>query len=172
VFGIDLSRLNTELKTFYGNRHVHDRCELSMKVISDKVDKFPSLQGPGIKGATIKSMVPLVAQLAHHLDDGTVLKHRRSVMVAGLRDFYNVLQEADDFVDEQQLQILDTSVYDRLANYTFLAHHAMQHGQIRYNVIQKHHMMAHLPGFARASMNPRLVAAYTEESFVGQGSAE
>ena len=134
--------------------------------------KIWPVQGPGIKGATIKSLVPFVAQLAHHLDDGTDLKHRRCLMVAGLRDFYNVLQGAGDFLDEQELRVLDTSVYECLANYTFLAHHAMQHGQVRYNVVHKHHMMNHLVGFARASVNPRLVATYTEESFVGQGSAE
>ena len=103
------------------------------------------------------------------LDDGSPTKHSRNIMMASLVDTYTILGSSDTFLPEHSLAALDTAVYDCLSNYCFLAHVAMTSGQVRYNVVQKHHMMCHVPGHVRKSINARLTSAYTEESFVGQG---
>ena len=126
------------------------------------------LSGAGIKGATVKALVPFVLDLARSLDDGTDRKHSRRLMMDGLADFYNVMLASDVFLTETQLRALDDSVYQRLANYSKQAYIAMSAGQVRYNIVQKHHMMAHIPFFAR-NINPRMVATHVEESFIAQG---
>ena len=88
----------------------------------------------------------------------------------GLQKYYQVLQNGLLFLDEDELQALDVAVYACLANYTYLAHSAMTSGLVRYNVVHKHHMFAHIPAVARATgINPRAVDTYTEESFISQG---
>ena len=86
----------------------------------------------------------------------------------GLSAFYAVLQDSGTFLDESQQQDLDSAVYQCLANYSKLAHLAMMSGQVRWNIVQKHHMMAHIPTFAKI-INPRMVSTYVEESFIAQG---
>ena len=82
----------------------------------------------------------------------------------GLQKYYQVLQNGLLFLDEDELQALDVAVYACLANYTYLAHSAMTSGLVRYNVVHKHHMFAHIPAVARATgINPRAVDTYTEE---------
>jgi hypothetical protein len=55
AFKFKPNRLNEDLKQFYQRRHVDDRLQLSMKVIgAEKLDKYPVMQGPGIKGATVR----------------------------------------------------------------------------------------------------------------------
>jgi hypothetical protein len=90
-------------------------------------------------------------------------------MMASLADSYRILQGAGMFLKPHELEAFDIAVYQCLANYQLLAHCSMSAGLVRYNVVQKHHMLAHIPQFARSSVNPRLVATYSEESFVGQG---
>ena len=118
----------------------------------------------------VKAMVPFVAQLAAALDDGSMAKHSRHVMMAGLVDFYKTLQCGGLFLSAQDQLALDTAVYDVIANYAWLAHTHMLAGNVRYNIVQKVHMLAHLPEIARKTINPRFVSTYTEESFVGQGA--
>ena len=44
---------------------------------------------------------------------------------------------------------------------------AIERGELLYNVVTKFHYMAHVPDCA-ASLNPRILSTYTEESFVGK----
>ena len=114
-------------------------------------------------------MVPFFVELCSRLDDTTPLKRARHNMMSALGDFYNILNSADAFLTDQQNIAFDRAVYECLCNYQLLARDAMDRGQVRWNIIQKHHMMAHLPEIARQSVNPRYVSTYVEESFVGQG---
>ncbi len=51
-----LPRLNSDLKMFYDETKCEDKIELSMKAINgEKLDQYPCLSGPGIKGATARS---------------------------------------------------------------------------------------------------------------------
>jgi hypothetical protein len=85
-------RLHNELKEFYSGCGVLDKCELSLRSLTaKKVDQLPVLSGAGIKAATVKALVPFVAELARKLDDGTYRKHSRHSMMDGLVQFYEVL---------------------------------------------------------------------------------
>jgi hypothetical protein len=44
----------------------------------------------------------------------------------------------------------------------------MLHGQVRYNIVIKHHYFDHLGDMCR-TINAPAVSTYTEESFVAQG---
>ena len=89
--------------------------------------------------------------------------------MTSLQDFYDILHEAGNFLTDDQLNRFDVATYNVLASYAYLADCAMPIGLVRYNIVQKHHVMAHLPAFAKSCCNPRLVATYTEESFIAQG---
>ncbi len=108
-------------------------------------------------------------QLAADLDDGTPHKHQRHVMMSALSDFYVTLNGAGDFLNEQENADFEAATYTCLASYAFMATWAMSNGYVRYNIVCKHHLMAHYPEAARCSVNPKLGAAYTEESFISQG---
>ena len=48
-------RLNVDLKRYYSDHCINDRCELNMKVIGAKnLQTHPMLSGAGIKGATVR----------------------------------------------------------------------------------------------------------------------
>ena len=90
-------------------------------------------------------------------------------MMSALGDFYNILNSAGVFLTEAENIAFDRAVYDCLCNYSFLARDAMERGLVRWNIVQKHHMMAHFPEIVRQSINPRLLATHIEESFFRQG---
>ena len=90
-------------------------------------------------------------------------------MMAGLVDYYSILSSAGTFLTQDELRRFDIAVYQVLSNYAFLANWSMTSGLVRYNIVMKHHMMAHLPSMARmGGVNPRLLSTYTEESFISQ----
>ena len=53
-----------------------------------------------------------------------------------------------------------------LAHYGFLAKHAMQMSLKRFSIVQKHHILAHLPAQAKF-LAPRMYWTYGSESFMG-----
>ena len=58
-----LFRLNASLKVYYQQYNVVARLEITLKLLAaEKLDEFPCLAGPGVKGATIRAMVPWAAR--------------------------------------------------------------------------------------------------------------
>jgi hypothetical protein len=71
-----LSRLNAELRAWYSQHHVTDRCQLSMKSIgATNLGVFPMLSGAGIKGATVWSKL--------HFNEAISQIHSAAVRVGG-----------------------------------------------------------------------------------------
>ena len=59
-----LARLNADLAQYYEQTGIGDRLELTMPMLHcEKLDDFPVLGGPGMKGAAVKAMVPWAARL-------------------------------------------------------------------------------------------------------------
>ena len=127
------------------------------------------LAGPGIKGATVKALVPFVAKLAEDLNDGSERKQHRYHMMKGLADYYNILASAGDLLSAAEIFRLDEAVYMCTASYVWLAAWAVRSGLVRYNIVSKHHYFCHLPDISANTVNPRLVSTYVEESLVAQG---
>ena len=90
-------------------------------------------------------------------------------MMQALADYYSIVDHAGMFLDLGQQAQIKSAVDAFLANYSYLASKSMRAGLVRYSVVYKHHYFAHVPELAK-SINPRIVATYTEESMCGRGA--
>lgn len=127
---------------------------------------FPTLAGPGVKGASTRSMVPWVATLCSMLEDGSEEKAARAKMMGGLRRFQQSAASGPMFLSKGERQVVRDSVEEFCQNYCLLASLAMRRGEVLFNVTLKHHMFHHMAEQSR-NINPRVLHTYSEESFVG-----
>lgn len=163
-------RLNAKLLAYYREHRITDRIELSMKVIGGETHgDYPILAGAGIKGASIRALVPWAAGLASELSAGSRVKMRRAKIWTALLSIYRVLETGGMFLDAGALTELRGAIHELVINYVYVARHHMDRGNVRYNLVYKFHYLVHLGDFA-ASINPHRVSTYTEESFVAQGA--
>jgi hypothetical protein len=170
LYGDSIEYLNNSLIEHYQKHNIRDRVEISLKMLhAESLAEFPMMMGAGVKGACIRALVPWLAMLARSLLDGTRVKLRRSMMIDALVEMYSLVETCGFFFTEAQLTALDASVYTILSNYAYLADHHLRLGNVRYNIVNKHHYLAHIPERA-ASLNPGKVSTYVEESFVSQGA--
>jgi hypothetical protein len=147
---------------------VADRLELTAKIISTDLSEFPVLEGAGVKGATIRALVPWLTKLADDLSDDSRPKVRRKELWRGMFTVYRVLETGGLFLSAKDLADLQSAIQTVCATYAYLAHHHMEAGRVRYNLTFKHHYLHHLSVNAE-TCNPYHLSTYTEESFVSQG---
>jgi hypothetical protein len=166
-----LAAINTELQAFYTDRRSRDRFpEITMAMLQANLSEYPVLHGPSVKGATTRGIVPFVADICRRLDDGSFAKHRRAVMTGALARMYDIMYGSDVFFSDNELCRFRQAIYEFLVNYHSLAAHHAERGELYYNVVFKHHFLGHVSESA-ASLNPRCLQTYTEESNVGRGAA-
>ena len=91
----------------------------------DKLNDFPALSGPGVKGASTRSVVPWAAALTALLNDGSTPKRRRHLMMQALADYYSLTQKANMFLTSDEVKAISACIKVHLINYTYLASKAM-----------------------------------------------
>ena len=115
-------RLNERLSEYYTAYNIRDRLELSMKVLSaESLVTFPMLSGPGVKGATVRALVPFVAEVAAELQDGSRRQHRRHLMMTGLMDWYRLTDSSVTFLSVADQAEVREAVHRFLLNYQYVA---------------------------------------------------
>ena len=87
-------------------------------------------------------------------------------MVKALDDLYSSLDKPDLVYTKVMQQAFEKSVEAFLAHYGMLASLSMQAKQLRFSIVQKHHLLAHLPSQSRF-IAPRCAVTYGGESFMG-----
>ena len=70
--------------------------------------------------------------------------------------------------EEQQTDFAN-AIHSCLSHYSWLAAESVKQGRVRYNLVHKHHSLAHMADQGR-TINPTVLATYMEESMVGQGA--
>ena len=165
--------LNEKLRNWYSEHGVTNRLgpiTMAMLISADNQSQnFPSLHGPGVKGASTKALAPFVRALCAELDDGDDFRHRRAKLAATLDDWYQIIGGAGNFLTRDEQQKLAKAVHSRLLNYQYLSATAISDGKLLWNTIPKHHYWEHLLTFS-VSLNPRVAQTYSEESAMGVGA--
>jgi hypothetical protein len=88
-------------------------------------------------------------------------------MMEALSSFYSLVYAAELVPSPDMWSQINSAVHTFLVNYAYLAHAAMQSGHCRYNIVYKHHLLAHVAD--AKSVGPRMFQTYLEESFIGHG---
>ena len=166
-----LEILNQEIKTWYTEANVlHRLPKLKLHNIINvfaRTTSAPQLQGPGIKAANTRALVPWVARLAGRLDDASPARRHRRKCAEWLAAVYEILDASGVFLTWQQWSNFDHAISRFVMHYSWLALDAIGRGEFLWNVVPKFHMLCHLSDQAQL-LSPKATHTYKEESFVGR----
>lgn len=119
-----------------------------------------------IKGRKIRYFSKVAIALAVKFRTDEKSTQHRLAMVKALDDLYSSLDRPDLVYTKVMQQAFEKSVEAFLAHYGMLASLSMQAKQLRFSIVQKHHLLAHLPSQSRF-VAPRCAVTYGGESFMG-----
>ena len=164
-----LAELNARIsahQTTYGVQHRVPPLTWE-NIVATAADSYPELHGPAIKAATTKGLFSFAASLARELDDGTKPKSHRRILCEKLLEMSDMIDHGPSFFPTDLCEKFLQAAHKVQVNYSWLAQHAMQHGQCYYKVVPKLHLLGHLPQQSQL-VNPRLVRCYRQESAIGK----
>ena len=129
-----------------------------------KYEKFPDLTG--FKAKQIRYLVPVMAEiLQFYTDEDDAYSLHRLQCLQNLNSMYELMDCGLHMGKESILQF--KKVTDLcLLHFARCAKLAMEAGLLQWNLIHKHHLVAHMPAQA-AYLNPKLVSTYSGETMVG-----
>ena len=131
-----------------------------------KYEKFPDLTG--FKAKQIRYLAPVMAEiLQFYTDEDDAYSLHRLQCLQNLNSMYELMDCGLHMGKESILQfkkVTDLCLlhFARCAKLAM----AMEAGLLQWNLIHKHHLVAHMPAQA-AYLNPKLVSTYSGETMVG-----
>ena len=88
-------------------------------------------------------------------------------MMENLVEFYDLIHSTDAFFDLETANRFQKVVFRFLKFYCLLSDEAISSGSVRWQVVMKHHLMAHM-GLRHMDLNPKFGSTYSDESMVGR----
>jgi hypothetical protein len=137
---------------------------LKLRNLRSSASDYPILSH--IKGRKVRWFSKVAIILASKFKTAEKTTHHRLAMVKALDSVYMSLDKPDLIYTSSLQSTFEKNVDAFLAHYGMLASLSMQANQIRYSIVQKHHLLAHLPSQSRF-IAPRCCWTYGGESFMG-----
>ena len=132
-------------------------------------NEYPILKE--FKGREVRHLVPVARALSREFQTDDPHTQHRTEMMTHLAKLYDVVDASKTFAWYNEDQSTFTqSVEGFLAHYQWLAKNSTKNKLRRYNVVPKHHYMAHLPDQSRW-LSPRHAWTYPGEATVGKVAA-
>lgn len=125
---------------------------------------YPTLSH--IKGRKIRWFSKVAVVLATNFKNESKATHHRLACVKAIDTLYTCLDDPALVYPASLQELFSKSVEAFLAHYGCLATLSMEAGQCRYSIVQKHHLLAHLPSQSKF-IAPRCAWTYGGESFMG-----
>lgn len=119
-----------------------------------------------IKGRKVRWFSQVAVQLAQSFKNADRKTHHRLACVKALDSLYSCLDSPCLIYDEALQASFQKSVEAFLAHYGHLATASMNSNLCRYSIVQKHHLLAHLPAQSKFIAS-RCAWTYGGESFMG-----
>ena len=119
-----------------------------------------------IKGRKIRYFSKVAVALAVKFKTDEKSTQHRVAMARALDDLCTCLDEPNLVYTNRKQPAFEKIVEAFLAHYGMLASLSMQAGQLRFSIVQKHNLLAHLPSQSRF-IAPRCAVTYGGESFMG-----
>lgn len=120
-----------------------------------------------VKAAEARHLAVAVARLSVARPAVDVDSYLVRGMLKALCRFYFAIDTHAHHLPPPAIGELAAAVRTFLHSYSALARRAVDAGQLRWNVVPKHHFVNHVVDFARFD-NPRLYWTYSGEDFVGE----
>ena len=142
---------------------------LSLKTIGrTQSNEYPELAS-SIKASVVKTFTVVLAQFSSDRAAGDDYTRLRASCAWGISEFIYVSDTCGLILTAIQVQRLAFGARTYLATYAALAQTAAEHGRYVFKVRPKGHAFEHLVDFAeRSKLNPRHLAAWHEESYLGK----
>jgi hypothetical protein len=119
-----------------------------------------------IKGRKVRWFSQVAVELAQRFKTENKATHHRLLCIKALDSLYSCLDDPRLVFDDRLQSSFQQSVDAFLAHYGHLAGVSMNSNLCRYSIVQKHHLLAHLPAQSKF-IAPRCAWTYGGESFMG-----
>ena len=129
---------------------------------------FPELKGVAIKAASTKALLPWIASVVRDLtpEGCSEVCWRRHKCVQALHELTTLLEDAPLFLEHNTWAQACVLCDSYLLNWMQLNRLCIRAGQIRYNIVPKHHYLWNLVQSSRL-MNAYRLRTYIHESYIG-----
>ena len=126
---------------------------------------FPRLRA---KANEARHYLPIVLQMLQLFDPArTSYQRTRLRMVRALVDFYNIVSVPKVLLNMEEATQGRNAIMQFLREYSWLAHRALQNGEVRWQLTIKFHYLCHAADLLQY-YNPKFASTYPGESFVGK----
>ena len=142
---------------------------LQLSMINDPTKPHAAYPSLHAKAADCRHFIPVLAQIALEMHDGTDASLHRVSMLKHLARFHQICEEEGQFMSMAAAQDCLREMEGVLSHYAWLHWKAEAAGKLLYNMVPKFHYAWHLAYDARW-MNPRFKWTYKTESWIGHVS--
>lgn len=113
--------------------------------------------------------MPFCAALCEEMCDGTEQQRHRARALRHLAEWYGVVAQCGVVPSPGEAAQLRLHVFGFLQHWVWLSRWALDHGLLRYQVLPKHHYLAHMGLRCRAGyLSPKVLWTYLDEGLIGR----
>jgi hypothetical protein len=162
-----MEKLNVEIQAIYTEMNMPAQKRLGTikwKDLAASGNKYPCLKH--VKGRRVRHFVPVLLELCRRYESDEPNTQHMERLVQALDAVYDLMDTEGFTWPTAKTDVFGQNVDRLLRHYGWLADRAFKAGLCRWSVVQKHHMLAHLPSLCKY-IAPRHVWTYGSESYMG-----